>query len=176
MKTARFPSLATIFALFMAVLAFSLASCEDKKEDPAAREARREARREAHKEEIKKELQAEARQKIEAELQALKAERAKIEAALPSAKRSLERANDRADRDRIDAQTAANTASAAQSKIFAGKEKKLTKENAYLQNQKAVKSSDAAAAALSEFSALNSRLNEIKRQEAAAEKKLQSLQ
>jgi len=57
MKTKRFLSLAAIMAIF----AFSLASCEDKKEeDPAAREARREARKEALKDEVKKELQAEA--------------------------------------------------------------------------------------------------------------------
>jgi len=181
MKTRCFPSLAAIMAIFV----FLQISCEEK-EDPAAREARRAARRESQKEEIKKELQAEAaatvakqtaeaRQKIEAELQKLKTERSNIEAALPNAQRTYERTNDRVERDRIDAQVAANTANAAAGKLFAKKEKEATKQDAYLQGQKFKKSVEAQSAAFIELNTLNIRLDEIKRQETILTKKLKSL-
>jgi chromosome segregation ATPase len=184
MKTARFLSLSAISALLMAVLAFSLVSCEDKKEDPAAREARREARREAQKEEIKKELQAEAsakqaaeeaqrkaevKQKVEADFQRLKAEQAKIEADLPNVQRRTNRIRAVAERDRLDAEIAAKDASG----LFASGK---AKDKAKLQKQKAANSAMEAEVAVENLNSLHNRLDEIKKQEAAAAKKLQSLQ
>jgi chromosome segregation ATPase len=172
--------------LLAALLAFSLASCEDKnEEDPAAREARREARREAQKEEIKRELQAEAaakqaaeeaqrkaedRQKAEAELQRLKAERAKIEADLPNAQRRTERTSSIAKTDSLNVRIAVNDYN---SNVI----KRQTKLNIVnLQKQKAANSAMEAQAATENLNSLHNRLGEIKKQEAAAAKKLQSLQ